>query len=98
MPAYVVVNVRVHDPGAYEEYRQGAKPCVERFGGRYLARGGAVDVREGSWSPERLVLLEFPDVDTAREWYESEEYSALRAVRERAAEADFVITEGVPET
>ena len=95
MPAYVIVNVRVHDPERYAEYASRAPATIERFGGRYLARGGAVDEREGSWSPERLVVLEFPDVASARAWWESEEYTALRAIREEAAEAELVITEGV---
>ena len=95
MPAYVVVNIRVKDPDLYAEYARGAPGTVERFGGRYLARGGAVDVREGSWSPERLVILEFPDVDAARAWYGSDEYAELRAVRERASQGELVITEGL---
>jgi uncharacterized protein (DUF1330 family) len=96
MPAYVVVNVRVKDPELYREYAAGTPAAIERFGGRYLARGGAVEVREGSWSPERLVVLEFPDGDAARAWYESADYQRLRAIRQRAADSDLVITEGVP--
>jgi uncharacterized protein (DUF1330 family) len=95
MPAYVVVNIRVKDPELYAEYARGAPATVERFGGRYLARGGAVEVREGSWSPERLVILEFPDVDAARRWYDSVEYQELLAIRTRAAEGELVITEGL---
>ena len=90
-----VVNVRVHDPSLYDEYKRQTPDSVASFGGRFLARGGAVDVREGSWSPERLVVLEFPDVDAARAWYESPEYQELLAIRQRAAESELVITEGV---
>jgi uncharacterized protein (DUF1330 family) len=96
MPAYVIVNVRVKDPELYKEYAAGTPAAIERFGGRYLARGGAVEVREGSWSPERLVVLEFPDGDAARAWYESDDYQRLLAIRRRAAESELVITEGVP--
>ena len=95
MPAYVVANIRVTDPDLYAEYARGAPASVERFGGRYLARAGAVDVREGSWSPERLVILEFEDLDAARAWYESAEYSELRVIRERASEGELVITQGL---
>jgi len=95
MPAYVIVNVHVTDPELYAEYVAGAPATIERFGGRYLARGGAIDVREGSWSPERLVVLEFADVETARAWYESDEYTRLREIRQRASTAEFVITEGL---
>jgi uncharacterized protein (DUF1330 family) len=96
MPAYVIVNVRVSDPELYKEYAAGAPATIERFGGRYVARGGAVEVREGSWSPERLVVLEFPDADAARAWYESDDYRQLLAIRRRAAESELVITEGIP--
>ena len=95
MPAYVVVNIRIHDRDLYAEYARGAPATIEGFGGRYLARAGAVEIREGDWSPERLVILEFPDVDAARGWYESPEYQELLAIRQRAAEGELVITEGL---
>jgi uncharacterized protein (DUF1330 family) len=95
MPAYVVVNIRIHDPDLYAEYARDAPGTVAAFGGRYLARGRAVEVREGTWSPERLVILEFPDLDAARAWYDSPAYTELRAIRERASEGELVITEGV---
>jgi uncharacterized protein (DUF1330 family) len=95
MPAYVIVNVRVRDPERYRDYAAGTPAAIARFGGRFLVRGGEVDVREGSWSPERVVVLEFPDREAARAWYESDEYQALLAVRQEAAEAELVIVEGV---
>src|SRR3954447_6861006 len=96
MPAYVIANVRVKDPELYKQYVAGVPAVIGRFGGRYLARGGAVEVREGSWSPDRLVVLEFPDAGAARAWYESDDYQQLLAIRERAAESELVITEGMP--
>ena len=95
MAAYVIVNVRIKDPELYREYAAGTPASIARFGGRFLVRGGEVEVREGSWSPERVVVLEFPDGDAARAWYESDEYRALLAIRQRAAEAELVIVEGV---
>src|SRR4051794_9150509 len=95
MPAYVIVNVRVRDADLYRDYAARTPAAIARFGGRFLVRGGAVDVREGSWSPDRVVVLEFPDGDAARAWYESDEYQALLAIRQRAAEAELVIVEGV---
>jgi uncharacterized protein (DUF1330 family) len=94
MAAYVIVNVHVTDPELYREYAAGTPAAIERFGGRFLVRGGPVEVREGSWSPSRVVVLEFPDGDAARAWYESDEYQALLAIRQRAAEAELVIVEG----
>ena len=95
MPAYVIVNVTVRDPVRYEEYRRLATPTVSAYGGRYVARGGAVDVREGDWSPSRLVILEFPTVQQARAWWGSPEYAPARAVRQSCADAQLVITEGL---
>jgi uncharacterized protein (DUF1330 family) len=65
MPAYVIVNITVHDPARYEEYKRLAGPTVPAYGGRYVARGGPVEVREGAWTPARLVILEFPDLERA---------------------------------
>ena len=95
MPAYVIVNVRVRDPERYRDYTAETPASIARFGGRFLVRGGAVDEREGSWSPERVVVLEFPDGEAARAWYESDEYQALLPIRQEAAESELVIVEGV---
>lgn len=96
MPAYVIVNITVRDPVRYEEYKRLATPTVSAYGGRYVARGGAVDVREGDWSPSRLVILEFPTVAQARAWWDSPEYAPAKAVRQSCAAAQLVITEGLP--
>jgi uncharacterized protein (DUF1330 family) len=93
MAAYVVVNVTIRDPERYEEYRRLATPTVGAYGGRYIARGGAVDVREGDWSPSRLVILEFPDVERARAWWSSPEYAPLKAIRQSCADTQLIITE-----
>ena len=95
MPAYVIGNIRVKDAELYKEYAAGTPAAIERHGGRYLVRGGAVDELEGSWSPERVVVLEFPSVDDARGWYDSDEYRELAKIRHRAADGELVIVEGV---
>jgi uncharacterized protein (DUF1330 family) len=94
MAAYVVVDVDVHDPVRYEEYRKTVLPTLQAYGGRFLARGGKVEVLEGSWSPKRLVIVEFPDAATARKWWSSAEYAKPKAVRQSASETDMVIVEG----
>jgi uncharacterized protein (DUF1330 family) len=96
MPAYVVVNVTVRDPQRYEDYKRLASPTVSAYGGRYVARGGPVEVREGAWSPARLVILEFPSVERARSWYDSPEYAPAKAIRQACADAQLVIAEGLP--
>lgn len=96
MPAYVIVDIRVTDPGGYEEYKCLAAPTVGRYGGRYLVRGGHVEVLEGDWSPGRFVILEFPSVARAREWWDSPEYRPLRAIRQQTAASSMIVVEGVP--
>jgi uncharacterized protein (DUF1330 family) len=95
MPAYVLVEITVTDPEAYETYKALAGPAVAQHGGRYLARGGATELLEGSPEPApRVVVLEFPDLATARRWSESPEYGAARAAREGAAVVRMVAVEG----
>ena len=72
MSAFIVTEVEVTDPGKFEEYRKLVPPTIEAFGGRYVVRGGAMECREGDWRPKRLVIIEFDDVDRAREWHDSD--------------------------
>jgi uncharacterized protein (DUF1330 family) len=96
MAAYVIVNITIRDPVRYEEYKRLASPTVGAYDGRYVVRGGSVDVREGGWTPSRLVVLEFPTVERARAWWDSPEYAPAKAVRQSCADTQLVITEGVP--
>ena len=95
MPAYVIANVTVKDPVRYEEYRRLVTPTVEQFGGRFIARGGKVELLEGSWNPARVVILEFPSVERARAWWQSPEYSEARAIRQATSEGTLLIVDGV---
>jgi len=82
MPAYFLVDIReIKDPGTMERYRSRVAAVVEKFGGRYLVRGGPFEVVEGAYHPIRLVMLEFPSMDQARRWYDSEEYRELKQMR-----------------
>ncbi len=95
MPAYVVVDIEVTDPTRYEEYKRVAPPAIAAYGGRYLARGGRVEVLEGSWAPQRLVILEFPTAAQAKAWWESQEYAPPKAMRQACARTEMLIVEGV---
>jgi uncharacterized protein (DUF1330 family) len=95
MAAYIFVNVEVHDPVRYEDYRRSVLPTLAPYGGRFLVRGGKVEVLEGSWSPKRLVLVEFPSAEKAREWWNSAEYAAPKALRQATSMTDMVMVEGV---
>ena len=95
MPCYVLVDVAVTDTEAYDRYRPLAAASVEQHGGRYLVRGGESEVLEGDRVPNRLVVLEFPDADTARGWYHSVAYDEAKAVRAGAAVGSFILVHGV---
>ncbi len=95
MSAYIIVNVDVKDPTLYEEYRKLVPASIEKYGGKFVARGGKHEVLEGEWQPNRLVILEFPSYDQAQAWYHSEEYREPKAMRFNAANAELVIVEGL---
>jgi uncharacterized protein (DUF1330 family) len=95
MPAYVIANVRAHDPGAYEQYRQMVPAIIEHFGGRYLARGGRSEVIEGDLEPGRVIVLEFPTYEDAQRWYASDEYAAARSIRQGGADGELIFVDGV---
>ena len=94
MAAYVVAEVDITDPVAYEEYRKLVPATIARYGGKYLVRGGAVDVKEGGWQPKRLVVLEFASMDQAQKWYHSPEYAPALALRANAARSKVLLVEG----
>jgi uncharacterized protein (DUF1330 family) len=94
MPAYIVADIEVTDPAAYETYKPLASAALEKYGARILVRGGKVEPKEGGWTPARLVVLEFPSAEQARRFYDSREYAAARAIRMRASRSKLVIVEG----
>ena len=92
---YLVVEAKVSDPEAYARYRTLAAEAVEKFGGRYLVRGGPVEILEGPWTaPERLVIVEFDSPELAKQFYDSPEYRAAREVRAGAADMNMLVVEG----
>jgi uncharacterized protein (DUF1330 family) len=95
MPAYVIVETDIHDPEQYERYKAASPDAVQGGGGRFVARGGELAVLEGDWNPTRLVLLEFPDLETAKRWYDSPEYREVRKLRHGAANLRMVAVEGL---
>lgn len=95
MSAYVVVTIEVNDPERYERYKKDAPQSIEKYGGRYLVRGGALETLEGTWSPRRLVILEFPTLQRAKAWLNSSEYSEARALRHACAKTEMIVVEGV---
>jgi uncharacterized protein (DUF1330 family) len=94
MSAYVVVEISIRDRKTYERYKELAAPTVTAYGGRYLVRGGATEPLEGDWHPPRLVILEFPDVEAGRAWWNSPEYEPAKALRQSCAETDMLLVQG----
>lgn len=95
MAAYVIVDICVNDPVRYEDYKKLAAPTVAAFGGRYIARGGKVKVLEGDFAPNRTVLLEFPTLERACEWWDSDLYRPIRQIRWETAASKMLVVEGV---
>ena len=96
MPAYCFFNVlEVTNPAQMEEYKAGVFPTVEQYGGRYVVIGGQCDVVEGDWRPVFPVIIEFPTLEQAHRWYDSEEYRDLKALRRAATNTQAVFIAGL---
>jgi uncharacterized protein (DUF1330 family) len=95
MSAYVIVDVDVHDPVLYEEYKKHTPGSLTPFGGRFVVRGGDTHTLEGDWKPTRIVVLEFPTVEKAKEWWDSDTYRHARDIRHRAARTKMIVVQGV---
>ncbi|MDI1340528.1 DUF1330 domain-containing protein [Polaromonas sp.] len=91
--AYWIVRVSVRNPAEYPAYLTAARPAFEKFGARFLVRGGPFECMEGS-ARERNVVVEFADMATAQACYQSAEYQQARAIRQQHADTDFIIAEG----
>src|SRR5258706_13632198 len=85
MAAYLFVNIEVKDQTAYAEYRSGVSPMIHKHGGEYLARGGAAELIEGDWAPNRVGLLKFPDMEALKAVLDEPDYQPLKDFRLRAA-------------
>ena len=95
MSAYVVVQVDVKDPVRYEDYKRLVPPSLAKYGGRFIVRGGRTETLEGTWSPKRFVMLEFPDVERAKAWWASEGYAEAKALRQATSQTEMILVEGV---
>jgi uncharacterized protein (DUF1330 family) len=96
MAAYLIVDItEIHDPQTYAQYRSQVTVGLEAAGGRYLVRGGAVDIVEGSWRPGRVVVVRFESAQAARRWWESSEYRELKRMRQAAASTNMIIVDGL---
>ena len=94
MAGYIIADVQVHEPEEYEEYRRQVMPTLERYGGRFLVRGGKTETLEGEWTPGRLVVIEFESAERAKEWWASAEYERPKALRQRLSTTNMIMAEG----
>jgi uncharacterized protein (DUF1330 family) len=95
MAAYVIVQVDVNDPVRYDDYKRMVPASLEKYGGRFLVRGGTTHTMEGGWAPKRFVVVEFPSVEQAKIWWASPEYAEAKALRQATADSQMIIAEGI---
>ena len=95
MAGYVLIDSEVTDEALFAEFRGRVAATIEAHGGRYLVRGGATEVIEGEWMPDRIVVVEFDNVEQARAWLSSPEYIEIKEIRTKSANASVIIVEGV---
>lgn len=93
MSAFVIADITVTDPEGYKEYIKLAPPTIAAHGGKYIARGGEVEVLEGDVQPNRVVIIEFENMDLLKTWYNSEEYSSARAIRQKYSTGSIMMVD-----
>lgn len=96
MPAYIIVDIRIHNAENYEDYKKLTPASLLPYEGKFIVRGGRTETLEGGWQPERLVVLEFPSVEKARQWWSSPEYAPAKALRQANATTKMILVEGLP--
>jgi uncharacterized protein (DUF1330 family) len=91
---YLIVRINISNAELFQQYPPLSTKAVEKFGGKYLIRGGAFEVVEGKWPAERTTVVEFESFDKAKEFYNSLEYNEAKKVRKESADTDFILIEG----
>lgn len=94
MAAYILVDITIHDAEGYEGYKKLTPASIEAYEGKFIVRGGQTELLEGNWEPGRIVVLEFPSVEKARQWWASEEYAPAKKMRQANATTKMILVEG----
>lgn len=94
MKAYIFLDIRITDPVRYDEYRKLTAPTLIPYDGKFIVRGGKRELLDGEWTTDRIVILEFPDMDKAKAWWNSKEYAPAKVIREGASNAKVLLLEG----
>ena len=95
MAAYVIADVNITDPDLFKKYSEQVPATVEQYGGKYLIRGGMIERHEGDWEPTRVVIIEFENMSTLKQWYSSHEYSVPLQIRQQSADTNVLFLEGI---
>ncbi|NTS40512.1 DUF1330 domain-containing protein [Flavisolibacter sp. BT320] len=95
MPAYIIVDVSIHNPEEYEAYKKLTPASLLPYEGKFIVRGGETISLEGDWNPERIVVLQFPTKEKAQAWWSSPEYTPAKDIRQRNAHTKMILVEGV---
>jgi uncharacterized protein (DUF1330 family) len=95
MAAYVIIEIKIKDKDTYAQYVEKVRSIVEKYNGRYLARGGKVTPLFGKWNPERIVVIEFPSAGEVKLWLSSQEYKEIAVLREKSSITKAIIVEGL---
>ncbi|HMJ47363.1 MAG TPA: DUF1330 domain-containing protein [Ferruginibacter sp.] len=95
MSAYIIVDVTVFNEEEYAAYKSLTPGSIAPFHGKFIIRGGKTETIEGDWKPQRIVVVEFPTADLARQWWSSPEYTKAKAIRHRTAHSKMILVEGV---
>jgi len=95
MAAYIIVDSNVHNPDRMKDYADKVRATIQAYGGKPIVSAPNPEVIEGDWSPQRIVVLEFPDAAAARAWYDSPEYQEILPIRLEAANDKLLLIEGL---
>jgi len=95
MAAYIIADIEILDPEEYRNYAQHTQGTLDKYGGRFIVRGGQTETIEGDWQPKRVVVIEFPSMEQAKVWYNSPEYSAIAGIRQRSTHSRIILVQGV---
>ncbi len=96
MPAYIIVEVTVHNPTEYENYKKLTPGSLKNYQGKFIVRGGKTETLEGEWNPQRIVVIEFPTTELANAWWSSKEYAPAKSLRQSTAHTKMILVEGFP--
>ncbi|MEO8209946.1 MAG: DUF1330 domain-containing protein [bacterium] len=94
MSAYIIVEIKIHNHEEYENYKKLTPATLKAYDGKFIVRGGESEILEGDWTPGRIVILEFSDMQQAKKWWSSEEYAPAKKIRQNCSYTKMILVEG----